>query len=99
MPNEAVQTGCPASHGTDHIITEALGENLSAAMGGTTDETSDCQVQFDPSARTRQIGNHSRIATMNTTGGGSAVGACAILGSTVGGNDNRVADITHLINV
>ena len=99
MPDQAVQTGRPASHGADRTITEALGENLSSAMGDTTDEASDGQVQFDPSACTRQIGNHPRIATMNTTGDGSTVGAFAILGSTVGGDDNRVAGITHLINV
>jgi len=71
-----VLSGVP---GTDHTITEALGENLSAAMRGTTDEASDRQAQFDLSARTQQIINRPRIAAMNTTGGGSTVGACAIL--------------------
>jgi len=53
MPNQTVQTGCPASHRTDYAITETLGENFSVAMDGTTDEASDRQVQFDLSARTR----------------------------------------------
>ena len=49
MVNQTVQTSCPTSHGADHAITEALGENLSAAMSGSTDETPNGQVQFNPS--------------------------------------------------
>lgn len=78
MPNKVVQTRCPTGPGTAHAITEALGENLSAAVGGTTDKAPDCQMQLDPSARTRQIGKHPRIETMNTLRDGSALGAFAI---------------------
>jgi hypothetical protein len=91
MPKEAVQTGCSASHWTDYTVTEALGENLSAVVSSTTNKASDGQEQFDPPARARQIGNHPRIATMHTTGGGSTVRASAILGSTIGGDDDRFA--------
>jgi len=59
----------------------ALGDNPSATSVGTSDEASDSQMQFDPSTRTRQIGNHPRIATMNTMGGRTAFGAPAALGT------------------
>ncbi|MBP1848446.1 hypothetical protein J2046_006737 [Rhizobium petrolearium] len=79
MMNQAVQTGCPTGHGANDIAAEALGENLSAAIADTTNEASDGQVQLDPPPRTRQIGKHPRIATMNAPGDGSTVGASTLL--------------------
>jgi hypothetical protein len=99
MPDQAVQTGCPASHGTDHTIAEALGENLSAAMSCTTDKASDSQMQFNPSTRTRQIGNHPRISTMNPTGSVSAFGAPAISALTVCGDNDRIGCLMHRLHV
>lgn len=78
MANQTVQARCPASHGANYIVAETLGENLSAAMAGTTDEASHGQVQFEPPTRTRQIGKHPRIAAMNTPRYGSTVGASAL---------------------
>ncbi|EJZ18480.1 hypothetical protein RCCGEPOP_25327 [Rhizobium sp. Pop5] len=98
MPNQAVQTCCPAGHGSDYVITEALSENLSAALFGTTDQASDRQVQFNPSTRTRKIGNHPGIATMNATGSGTAFRTSAISGPTICGNDDRVSTMMHCFN-
>lgn len=50
--HQGVQTCCPAGHRSDYVITEALGENLPAALVSTTDEASDGQVQFDPGPHT-----------------------------------------------
>ena len=99
MPSQAVQTSCPASHGADHAVAEAFGENLSMAIGGTTDEAPDRQVQFNPSTRTRKLGNHPGIATMNTTRGLTALGASAIWSPTICGNDDRVGTMMHCFNV
>ncbi|GAA4158649.1 hypothetical protein GCM10023069_03210 [Shinella granuli] len=41
MANQTVQACCPASHGANYIVAEALGENLSAAIAGITDKASD----------------------------------------------------------
>lgn len=41
MANQAIQTGCPANHGTEHATTEPLDENPSSAMVGAPDEASD----------------------------------------------------------
>jgi hypothetical protein len=95
VPDQAVQTGCPASHGTDYTIAEALGENLSAAMSCATDEASYSQMQFYPSTRTRQIGNHPRISTMNPPGSVSAFGAPAISALTVCGDNDRIGCLMH----
>ena len=78
MVKQAVQACCPASHGANYIVAETLGENLSAAITGTTDEAPDSQVQFEPPSCTRQIGKHPRIAAMNTSRGGSTVRASAL---------------------
>src|SRR5690606_24170236 len=78
MANQTVQACCPASHGANYIVAEALGENLSTAMRGSTDETPNGQVQFNPSPRTWQITNRPRIATMNATGHRAAFGTSAI---------------------
>ncbi|OJU68136.1 MAG: hypothetical protein BGO05_07685 [Rhizobiales bacterium 63-7] len=79
MANQTVQACCPASHGANYIVAEALGENFSAAVAGTTDEASDGQMKFEPPTRTRQIDKHPRIATMNAPGDGSTVGAPTFL--------------------
>ena len=73
-----VQACCPASHGTNYIVAETLGENLSAAIAGTTDQASDGQMQFEPPTRTLQIGKYSRIVAMNTPRDGSTVGTSAL---------------------
>jgi hypothetical protein len=67
MLYQAVQTDRSTGHGADHTIAEALGENLSMAIGCTTDEAPDRQAQFDPSTSTGKIGNYPVVATMNTT--------------------------------
>jgi hypothetical protein len=78
MANQTVQACCTASHGANYVVTKALGENLSAAIAGTTDEASDSQVQLDPPTRTRQVDKPPRIATMNAPGDGSTVGASTL---------------------
>jgi hypothetical protein len=95
MVNQGLQARCPAGHGSDHAITETLGENLSAAMDDIADEASDPQVQFDPSARTRQIGDNPRIATMNTMGGRAAFGTAATSGLTMCGDDDHIGSVMH----
>ena len=80
---------------SDHAITETFGENLSATMDDIADEASDRQMQFDPSARTRQIGDHPRIAAMNAMGGRTAFGTLATWGMTVCGDDHRIGCVVH----
>ncbi|OJY64351.1 MAG: hypothetical protein BGP09_00440 [Rhizobium sp. 60-20] len=95
MVNQGLQAHCPAGQGSDHAITETLGENLSAAMDDIADEASDRQVQFDPSARTRQIGDNPRIATMNTRGGRAAFGTPATSGLTMCRDDYHIGSVMH----
>ncbi|OYR25988.1 transposase IS204/IS1001/IS1096/IS1165 family domain protein [Brucella lupini] len=90
MANQTVQACCPASHGANYIVAEALGENLSTAMRGSTDETPNGQVQFNPSPRTWQITNRPRIATMNATGHRAAFGTSAICRLAIYGDHDRV---------
>jgi hypothetical protein len=99
MANQSVQACCPAGHGADYVITETLGENLSAAMVRTTDEASDGQAQFDLSTRTRQIGNHPRIATMNALGGRIPFWTLAISGLTMCDDDHHIASVTYRLHV
>jgi hypothetical protein len=55
-------------------------------------------MQFDPATRTRQIGNHPRIATMNTMGGRTAFGAPAISRLTICRNDDHVGSLMHRLH-
>ena len=77
MANQTVQACCTASHGANYAITETLGENLSAAIAGTTDEASDGQVQLD-AVRHRGAGGcgpaQSERCAGGSTGGGRGRG-------------------------
>jgi hypothetical protein len=99
MVHQGVQTCCPAGHGSDYVITETLGKNLSAALIGTTDETSDGQMQFDAPACTRQIGDHPRVAAVNTMGDRTAFGTPAISGLTMCGDDDHICAVVHCLYV
>jgi hypothetical protein len=99
MANETVQACCPASHGANYIVAEALGKNLSAAIASTTDEASDGQVQLEPPTRTWQIGKHPRIATMNTPRDGSTLGASALFRPPRCCDNNRAGRVVHCFNV
>jgi hypothetical protein len=99
MVHQGVQAYCPAGHGSDYVFTETLGENLSAALIGTTDKTSDGQMQFDAPACTRQIGDHPRVAAVNTMGDCTAFGTPAISGLTMCGDDDHICAVVHCLYV